>query len=56
MRTVRKEFAKHERVIRFWMVTGQTNVFVHVESDDIFERELAVFHHANEGFVSGYGR
>ena len=55
MRTVRKEFAKHEFVIRFLMVTGQTDVFVHVESDNIFERELALFHHAYEDFVCGYG-
>ena len=38
--TVREEFPEHERVVRFGMVFGEPDVFVHVERDDMLEPAL----------------
>lgn len=40
---VREEVVPHERVVRLGVVTGNTDVFVHVESDDIFKGDLGLF-------------
>jgi hypothetical protein len=36
-RTVGEEFTEHECMVGLWVVLGKTDVFVHVERDDMFE-------------------
>ena len=36
---MREEFAEHECVVGFGVVFGKSDVFVHVECDDVLEAE-----------------
>jgi hypothetical protein len=37
---VGEEVLPHERMIRFGVVTGNADVFVHVEGDNVLKRDL----------------
>lgn len=41
---MRKELAEHESVVRFGVVLGEVDVFVHIESDNMLEGERPFLH------------
>jgi hypothetical protein len=45
----------HEAMIALGVVAGQADVLVHVEGDDVFERESACVDEGDEVFVGGDG-
>ena len=45
VRTVRKELAEHEGVIRLGVVSWETDVLVHVEGNDMFEAGTSCHRH-----------
>lgn len=51
-----EELAEHEGVVGLGVILGQTNVLVHVEGDDMLEREFTILYKLDEVLVSGYGR
>jgi len=51
-----EEVCPHEAVVAFGMLLGQSDVLVHVESDDVLEGNLAGLVHLNEVLVEAQGR
>ena len=46
----------HERVVAFGVRSGDTDVFIHIESNNILERNAAGLVSVNELFVDTDGR
>ena len=53
---VGEEVGPHEAVVALGVFLGQTHVFVHVEGDDVLERNLAGLVHLNEVLVEAERR
>ena len=51
-----EEIAGHECVIALRVCLRQTDVFIHVEGDDVFERYLSCTAGLDEGVVHTHGR
>ena len=43
-----EEVVPHEAVVTFWVIFWQLHIFVHVECDDVLERNLACTAHVNQ--------
>lgn len=46
---VGEEVGPHEGMVALWVVAGEADVLVHVEGDDVFERDLGVLAGDREG-------
>ena len=53
---MREEVVPHERVVALRMVFREVDILVHVERDDILERELALAAFLNEPLIQPEGR
>jgi hypothetical protein len=52
---VLEEVIPHERVVGLRVITGETNIFIHVEGNNVFKTDFTGLVHFNQNLVNGNG-